>query len=128
MNKSTGRLFAWANPVTRLNLVDHTWVTDYDVPPIHKSPPPPPDSNLYWWCWGKYHPDGTGGIGHPQHGAIGNASVDLSTASNIVEPNISPKSPVKPNKGLGTIAYYGIDGVCHQVANQTLYATGSKTA
>ena len=42
-------------------------------------------------------------------------------------PNFGPLCGVTQTGGLtrGTVFSYGVDGVCHQLANQVLYATGS---
>jgi len=111
-------LFAWANPLKAAPILDHTWVTNYEIPPIHDNPPPPPKGDDYWWCWGIYHAVGSGGTHHQPYGAIGNGSANLEITRNVVTPN--------DQAAHGTIAYYGVDGVCHQLANQTLYTTGDR--
>jgi hypothetical protein len=58
-------------------------------------------------------------------GYLGSASGDLALAqclcvSNTESDAIPPHT--RPN-ACGTIYYYGLDGVCHQLANQVLWAT-----
>jgi hypothetical protein len=115
-------LYAWLNPTSFDPLVDHTWVTDYPTPS-----PPHADiaavahaGGTYWFCWGTYHPQGHS----KKHagGAIGHQPGDLSLAKCVCAPMLSSKGHPSAQ---GTINTYGVDGVCHQLANQVLYATGS---
>lgn len=115
-------LYAWAVPAfAGGSPVDHTWVTDYDNRVAHY-----PDiaavikaKGSYWYCWRSYHPAG----GTPGHatGALGSASGNLALAKCLVMPNADSASVPAAR---GTIFVYGVDGVCHQLANQVLYATG----
>ena len=124
-------IYAWANPVQSvLGFVDHTWVTSY----IFKNGQYPtikdiPRDGDYWYCWGVYHPSGTGGIHHNPNGAIGSREGNLAIARALVKPNIaSPDFPGDDHDPqVGSIFFYAVDGVCHTVANQTLYSTGSST-
>ena len=111
-------LFAWANPLAGVSIVDHTWVTDYDITETNYTKPPP-DRN-YWYCWGDYHSKAASG-------GVGEAIGDISIASSLAKPNDPPPEfPGKPKTPQdGAIIYYAIDGVCHSVCNQILYATGS---
>lgn len=114
-------LFAWANALSfPAAIFDHTFVTDYDFK-NGQYPAGPPAGDNYWYCWGVYHPSA-------DHGMIANQSGDGTIASNLVTSNVAP--PAFPG-GVGTqdgsIEYYGVDGVCHMVANQVLFATGSGT-
>lgn len=118
MNEAT--LFAWAAPAYYSESpVDHTWVTDYDNRQTSYE-----DIQLvisanqnYWFCWGAFHPKGE---------FLGNQVGDLTRAKCLVQSN-ADSGDVEAARG--TIFIYGIDGVCHQLANQVLYATkGSQTA
>jgi len=117
-------LYAWANPVTG-TLWDHTWVTTYDnrsahYPDIGKVVK---DGLDYWFCWGDYHPSGST-PNHPD-GFLGAMSGDLGIARCLCRSN-APSKTGAPT--CGTIFTYGIDGVCHQLANQVLWATKGPVA
>lgn len=73
----------------------------------------------YWYCWGSFHP--TGGIPGNPSGFLGTQSGDLALAQCLVQANADSQHS-RPARG--TIFVYGRDGVCHQLANQVLYATG----
>ena len=109
------QLYAWANPLSDAPMFDHTWVTDYT--PNQSSRP---TGSNYWYCWGKFH--STAG-----NGEIGQMTGDLSMAKSLVEPNVEPANlPGQIGSPQdGSITYYAVDGVCHNVANQVLYATGT---
>jgi hypothetical protein len=117
-------LYAWANPVPA-TLWDHTWVTTYD----NRAQPYPDIGKVvahgedYWFCWGTFHMNGS----TPQHrdGFLGAMTGDLAVARCLVQSNVACK-PAKPS--CGAIFYYGIDGVCHQLANQVLWATKGPVA
>jgi len=121
------KLYLWANPVKKADFLDHTWVTTY---PFANGEYPKfsdiPAGESYWYCWGDYHPAGQGGIHHEPNGAIGQADADINVASKLVEPNQSaPAFPGKPGQPQdGAIVVYAVDGVCQNLANQLLYATG----
>lgn len=116
-------LYAWAVPAWFSNsLLDHTWVTDFDNQTHHYT-----DEKQvaaagfnYWFCWGGYH--AKGGIPGNPTGALGKQSGSRTLAKCLVRPNLETK-PNPPAQG--TIYTYGLDGVCHQLANQVLYATRS---
>jgi hypothetical protein len=117
-------LFAWAAPAFfGGSPVDHTWVTDFDV--RKKSYPSIKEviaaKANYWFCWGSYH--GKGGTPVIPNGFLGSLSGSISIASCLVKPNL-PCAGNPPAQG--TVYHYGVDGVCHQLANQVLWAT--KTA
>lgn len=117
-------LYAWAKPAFYEDFMwDHTWVTDYDNRLVYY-----PDissvalaGKYNWYCWGDYHKDG-GTPSHPD-GFIGGADGIISTAICICEPNLISKGNPSAK---GTIFIYGIHGVCHQLANQVLFATKSR--
>ncbi len=69
-----------------------------------------------WYCWGAFHT-----TGQPS-GDIVDSQGNRALAECLVKPNAS--STTDP-AARGTIFTYGVDGVCHQLANQILYATGS---
>jgi hypothetical protein len=116
-NASSSTLFAWVHPLAIDPNLDHTWVTNYEPPPVFDTPGELPAGALYWYCWGSYHPAGQGGTGPNQPGGIGEAPGNLALSSCLCAPN-------DPNAH-GSIFIYGFDGVCHQLANQVLYSTGS---
>lgn len=99
-------LYAWANPLSLWKGADHTWVTTYPDP---FSCPPTPD---YWYCWGSCHPAGPGTTARLLASRVG----DLALARCICAPN--------SKSAHGGINLYGIEGVCHQLTNRVLYATG----
>lgn len=114
--------YAWVVPAyVSGSPVDHTWVTRYDnrtntypdIAAVIKA------GQSNWYCWGSFHPKG-GAPTHPD-GFIGSQAGNGNLASCLVEPNL-PSSGNRPAQG--TIYTYGVDGVCHQLANQVLYATG----
>ncbi|MGJ4996038.1 hypothetical protein [Bradyrhizobium sp. HKCCYLR20261] len=122
MAAATATLFAWAVPAfTTGSPVDHTWVTTYD----NRRTVYPNDAavaaagEFYWYCWGSFHP--TGGTPINPSGFLGSQAGDLALAQCLVQANAdSATTPA----ARGTVYVYGVDGVCHQLANQVLYATG----
>lgn len=108
-------LYAWVHPLAIDPWLDHTWVTNYEPPPVYNEPSDLPSGALYWYCWGEYHPEGEGGTGPNEPGGIGYADGDVTVSSCICAPN--------DTSAHGSIFYYGIDGVCHQLANQVLFST-----
>ncbi len=114
VTENTVILYAWVHPLKFAPSLDHTWVTTYAPPPVYQTIQEVEQANgEYWYCWGVYHPQGVSQV-YPD-GAIGNANGDLAVSSCICKPN-------DPNAH-GSIFVYGIDGVCHQLANQVLYST-----
>lgn len=114
-------LFAWATPaVFNGNVVDHTWVTAYDnrtdkysdIQAVIDA------QQHYWYCWGDYHPSGSV-PGRPD-GFLVSGQAELAYACCLCKPNAESKNDVAAQ---GTIFAYGWDGVCHQLANQVLWAT-----
>lgn len=115
------KFFAWAVPILFDELPwDHTWVTTYD----NRAHPYPDIAGVihakqdYWYCWGGFH--ARGGTPSLPDGTLGSQNGDLGLARCLVAPNAdcSPSFAAR-----GTIFSYGVDGVCHQLANQVLYAT-----
>lgn len=125
-------LYAWGRPLNQdefpiMSQLDHTWVTNYPEkvdPDQQPDPPPgwePPES--YWYCWGAAHNIASHFLGS----ANGNVDVanNVSLFNVIAIPEGAPH--YTPSKISGAIVYYGLDGVCHQVANEILCATGTPT-
>ena len=116
-------LYAWATPAfISESPVDHTWVTSYDNR-VHAYPDDQAvvaAGECYWYCWGDFH--AKGGIPGNASGALGQKAGYLPLAKCLVAPNADSRLVAAAR---GTIFTYGVDGVCHQLANQVLYATGS---
>jgi hypothetical protein len=105
--------------------VDHTWVTTYDNR-VHAYPNEQQVATAgesYWFCWGAFH--AAGGTPHNPAGALGQQASDLALSQCLVQCNAD--SRIVPG-ARGTIFTYGVDGVCHQLANQVLYATAGQVA
>lgn len=119
-------LFAWAVPAfVSGSPVDHTWVTAFDNRKV--SYPSIADviaaKQNYWFCWGGYHAAGTSPV--KPAGFLGSKPGNLPLAICLVAPNADSRHVPAAR---GTIFKYGVDGVCHQLANQVLYATGKGSA
>jgi len=111
--------YAWVNPAFWSHApVDHTWVTSYDsrVTPYHSIGKVKKAGQVNWYCWGDFHISGN----PPDPIAVQAGSGSL--AQCLVLGNAESKTNPAAQ---GTIFTYGVDGVCHQLANQVLYATGS---
>ncbi|WKZ85974.1 hypothetical protein N5B55_03185 [Ralstonia pickettii] len=111
------KLYAWTTPAFfQDSIVDHTWVTSYDnrVTPYQTIDDVIEASSNYWYSWGSFHPGGTA--------SIAQGAANLKTALYLCKPN---KDSREFRDAQGTIFLYGIDGVCHQLANQILWSTGS---
>jgi hypothetical protein len=114
-------LYAWATPAfVAGSPFDHTWVTTYNNRRHHY-----PDAGAvsaagkdYWFCWGGYHAKGA----TPDNptGALGHRAGNVALARCLVQSNADSRSAPAAR---GTVYVYGVDGVCHQLANQVLYAT-----
>lgn len=111
-------LYAWANPLSFTGRLDHTWVTTYDIRqhPYASLQDVVAAGEDCWLCWGSFHPHGAR-PGDPD-GYLLEATGDLSLTQCLVKPNAYSQDD---QAAQGTIFEYGIDGVCHQLANQTLY-------
>src|SRR5262249_2002666 len=120
---TTTTLYAWAVPAFFSEApVDHTWVTTYDnrLNPYATIQDVINANQSYWYCWGDFHAKG-GTPGNPNGVRVQQAG-DLKLATCLVAPNLDSRWNYPAR---GTIFVYGIDGVCHQLANQVLYATGT---
>lgn len=126
-----GTLYSWAHGLSFAPNFDHTWVTTYPfVNGQYKTIDDRPAGSSYWYCWGEYHDSGNGGVDHEPNGALDEAPADLAVAGRIVEANVAPpKPPIGSTSDSqdGSITFYAVDGVCHNVANQVLFASGSAT-
>ena len=114
-------LYAWACPaVFSSSPVDHTWVTAFDnrTDRYAKIEDVVASGAEYWFCWGVYHGEGQSGV-HAA-GLLGVQTGDPSQARCVARPNAVSKD--EPD-ARGTVLLYGIHGVCHQIANQVLFAT-----
>lgn len=115
-------LFAWATPAfVPGSPVDHTWVTDFDnrITPYPTVSAVAAAGKHNWFCWGSYH--AAGGTPVLADGLLLSHAGMLATAICLVQPNADSRHVAGAQ---GTIFSYGLDGVCHQLANQVLYACG----
>lgn len=122
----TTLLYAWAVPAFATNSpVDHTWVTTYDnrVTPYADVKQVAAAGEFYWYCWGSFH--AVGGTPNDLSGFLGQQSGDLALAQCLVQANADSRTVPAAR---GTIFTYGLDGVCHQLANQVLYSTRAGNA
>lgn len=108
-------LYAWVTPafISKGSPVDHTWVTTYDSRSVAylniedvKSA-----NHDFWYCWGDFHKQGK-----PSHPIFSGVTASNSALCLVGSNDTNQR---------GTIQWYGIDGVCHQVSNQVLYATAT---
>jgi hypothetical protein len=116
-------LYAWATPAFGSGSpVDHTWVTDYDnrVTPYNPITAVIAAGANDWFCWGSFHDKGDST--HHPGGSLGSATGNLAMAKCLCTPNLPSGTD---HSTCGSIYTYGIDGVCHQLANQILWASGS---
>lgn len=117
------KLYAWVIPAVMNNSpADHTWVTSFDNREIEFSTVAEviASDEIFWFCWGDYHAKAR--APGASCGLIGSQLASLDQARYLVAPNIDSFTA---SAARGTIFDYGWDGVCHQLANQVLYATGA---
>jgi len=108
--KNFNMIYAWITPAfVRNSIVDHTWVTSYDPRANQYQDIAAVEGNneSFWYCHGDFRPDTQG------EGPIAKG-LEMGPASCLVTPN--------DRLAFGTVPWYGIDGVCHQVSNQVLHA------
>jgi hypothetical protein len=106
-------LYAWVTPafIPKGSPVDHTWVTSYDsrlhcyrsIAAVKGA------GENYWFCWGSFH----------TRGRRADPIITWTSSSGAATCLVGPNNA----KYRGTVHWYGIDGVCHQVSNQILYVT-----
>ncbi len=101
---------------------EHAFVTDFELTSSYPDPASLPKGAKFWYCWGDYYDAGKG---------LSNTAANGGVAAALVTPDVAPPEwghggPQYPQSG--AIRYYGIDGVCHQLANQVLFASGSSTS
>ena len=111
----TDRLYSWGNPLSFAKFLDHTWVTTYEMTPKQ------PDGSAYWYCWG---------IKHDTYRAQLSQSDGARDLAEKISPANTPALPSgqshdQPSDTSGAIVYYGLDGVCHNVANEVLAVTAT---
>lgn len=113
----TVKFYAWVHPLSIDKRLDHTWVTTYNNAggPYNSLAEVAAAGQYYWMCWGNFHP-----VGVPTD-PIATGDGELNIATCLVEPNADSRDV---QAARGTIFTYAIDGVCHQLANQALFATG----
>src|SRR5262249_15439495 len=114
------KLFTWARPVDLPGApFDHTWVTTYDnrINVYNDVNAVLAAGESYWYAWGDFHPQG----GTPQNasGFLGDQLDNLETAQCIARANADCRNVAAAR---GTIFAFCIDGVCHQLTSQILYA------
>ncbi len=119
-------LYAWVTPAfIDGSLVDHTWVTDYDsrITPHPNIQSVTANGARNWLCWGDFHANGKSKVN--PGGYIGSSQGSLLLAECLCKVNVCSKADFDAR---GTISVYGFDGVCHQLANQVLWATKATNA
>lgn len=118
-------LLAWCCPAyTSGSPVDHTWVTTYDsrincysdIQSVVQA------GEDLWFSWGSFHDKG--GTPANASGFLGSRAADVALARCLVKSGVDSQVDAQAR---GTIFAYGYDGVCHQLSNQILYATGPTT-
>ena len=116
-------LYVWTVPSYFAHSpVDHTWVTTYDnrANVYQTDADVAAAGQFYWYCWGKFH--SAGGTPANPTGFLDSQGGDLALAQCLVLANADSRTTPAAR---GTIFVYGVDGVCHQLANQVLYATNA---
>lgn len=110
---STSKLYVWANPLNVISVLDHTWVTTYD---LITTCPPDISSGDYWYCWGICHETGQY---NPEARLLNSRDGEVTLATCISTPN-------DEDDHAGIAGIYGLHGVCHQVANRVLFSTANE--
>jgi len=114
-------LYAWAVPMIGPGAHwDHTWVTSYDnrAHPYRDTAAVELAGQDYWYCWGGFHQ--RGGTPSLADGLLGFQAGEYDAARCLAGSNVDCSVNFAAR---GTIFAYGVDGICHQLANQVLYAT-----
>jgi hypothetical protein len=113
--------YVWVTPAFVSGApVDHTWVTTYDnqVTPLPDVESVDALGECYWFCWGSFHAHGDPAT------PLRSGTVNVPFAECLVRPNADSRLD---SAARGTIFTYGADGVCHQLANQVLWASKDST-
>ncbi len=114
-------LYAWAVPMIGPGAHwDHTWVTSYDnrAHPYRDTAAVELAGQDYWYCWGGFYQ--RGGTPSLANGLVGLQAGEYDAARCLAGSNVDCSVNFAAR---GTIFAYGVDGICHQLANQVLYAT-----
>jgi hypothetical protein len=115
------KAYVWVTPAWASDSpVDHTWVTTYDnqITPLPDVEAVAAAAERYWFCWGSFHAGGNPAA------PLRSGTIDIPLADCLVRPNAESRTD---SAARGTIFKYGADGVCHQLANQVLWATKGST-
>jgi len=110
-------LYGWVTPAFISGApADHTWVTTYDsrVTEYENIGSVVAASEDYWFSWGSFHRKGS------PPAPLCDGPGDLALARCLCLPNLDSRWHLSAR---GTIFIYGVDGACHQLSNQILYAT-----
>ena len=112
------KLYAWVTPAFVTGApVDHTWVTTYDsgLTMYDGLADLIAAGEHYWFCGGDFHKLGES---------------DDFTGGQLLQLPFQAASlclvPPDDKTSVGTVVDYGIDGVCHQMANQVLFPSGGR--
>ena len=119
-------LYAWVSPAFSAGSpVDHTWVTTYDnrASAYSSDQAVSAAGEFYWYCWGDFRAQG--GTPARPDGLLAQQAGGIALARCLVMANADSRMVPAAR---GTIFTYGVDGVCHQLANQVLFATGVNEA
>jgi len=115
-------LYLWGSPAFGSYLATHTYVTNYNTVSVC-----PPNGIFYgsdfWYCWGGCHTWKTPSNPTYDSWAITSHSGNAALAERINQANVEGFWPSSVACHAGITGFYGYRGVCHQVANRTLYAT-----
>jgi hypothetical protein len=120
-----GVFYLWGSKAFGTSIATHTYVTNYNSTPACPINIPFPD-DYFWYCWGDCHTwpwPATNPWNTPDSWAVANRWGDNNLAANLNLPNIEGSSYTYFKSHGGINGFYGWRGVCHQVANRTLYAT-----
>jgi len=114
--ETSRRLYAWAVTAVAPGAPwDHTWVTSYDnrVDAYRDITAIEHARHDYWFCWGGFHL--RGGTPSLADGSLGSRDENVEGALYLAGSNADCLVNFAAR---GTIFSYGVDGVCHQLADQ----------
>lgn len=100
----------------KMVLAEHSWVTTYE--PVSACPPDPDDGE-YWYCLGDCH---TTPPENSEARLLCSGPGDVEFARSVARPHET--RPERSDRWECAGLWFGHDGVCHQIANRILYATG----